>query len=704
MSIAVTSSPPKLKAILTALRSGSSYISFPPSWLYAGRAVLAALLALYLAFALELDSPFSAAATVLIVSHPVHGMVWSKSFYRALGTLIGALVAILLTALFAQTPELYLLCFGLWMGLATAVSTVLRSFRSYSAILAGYTVALITFPNLPGAPDSVFTLVTARLSTVLLGVTCSALVGSLLTSRTSGQVLEQKLRVTLAALVAYVQRTLTPGALPGVELQRQTLRGDITAVDNLVEFAAAEGTEIAGLVDTQRFSVAAMFASLTAAAAAHDALTTARDHPGEQTAALLTLVDTLSVEMDALSSLLAGQELATQAGSIKATLQKLAVLKSQIEDSLFSSDFHALRAFDRLDDLFDDLTLAVEGLTGLLHKRASSRQVKLAYHIDWRWAAINGVRATLAVWLAAALWIFTAWPAGGMMIGAIVPTVGLLSLRDRPDLDALEFVKGISLATLAGLFCLLYVLPHISGFPLLVVVLGTFIFWGALQTTHPQRAFLGVGFLVFFLTLLAPTNAMRYDIAAFLNNSLAVLCGAALTSIIHRVVLPIHPRQHVRTLVANIRSDVQAIAGQWPTVSLAAWETRMHDRLLQLAARLRTAGGPGEDLLHGTHAALRIGREIIRLRELLKSLADVPGIPAAGATAFRAIGHMSTDPRRAVRTCHLVARRFLRSAAQDHTDTAITLGKAANSLLDIALLLGRHRHFFRPGTRIKGLL
>jgi uncharacterized membrane protein YccC len=56
------------------------------------RAVLAMLLALLIAFRLDLSSPGSAAVTVSLISLPHAGMVLEKSFYRLAGTLTGALI------------------------------------------------------------------------------------------------------------------------------------------------------------------------------------------------------------------------------------------------------------------------------------------------------------------------------------------------------------------------------------------------------------------------------------------------------------------------------------------------------------------------------------------------------------------------------------------------------------------------------------
>jgi len=717
---------PARSALIVILRRGGVALMPPLPWLFAGRTTIAALLALYLAYALDLDSPFSAALSVLIVSNPVHGMVWSKSLYRIVGTLIGAVMAVILSALFIQSPELFLLALGIWMGLCVAASTLLRSFRSYGAVLAGYTVAMIAFPILPNAPDSLFSLMTARVSAVLVGIGCSALLGSLLTNRTAGRRLEQKLRATLRALADHLRRALGPGEWGEGEAQAQALRAEITAVEGLVEFAAAEGTEMAGLVESQRGSLVAMLASLTAAAATHDALEQIRlergalsgegdgglgegdvglgegdgglgeGETGPARAELSPLIDLLSARLEDLSDALVGQERQELAATITGLLTDLVGLKGQLQDSLRGQDFTALRAFDRLDDLLDDLTIALRGLMALAEGKGGGPRIRLSFHIEWRWACINGVRAALAVWLAGFLWIVTSWSSGAMMVGAVIPNVALLSLRDRPDRDTLEFVKGISLAIAVDFLYLLYVLPHITGFPLLALALGLPLFWGSLQTCRPSRAFIGLGFVVFFLTLTAPGNAMRYDLSSFLNNSLAVLSGTLLTSLVHRLVLPVDPRFHIRALLTDIRRDLRRLAGPGALIPATVWESRMHDRLMRLTSRLRQIAAPAEDLLSGSHGALRMGREILRLRRLLADLPPMPGVAPAAAAALRALGDMSEDPQRAMRACRLAAGRLLRlSAQEERPDIAVRLSRASTSLTEIALLLGHHRHFFR---------
>ncbi|HWT98201.1 MAG TPA: FUSC family protein, partial [Terriglobales bacterium] len=178
-----------------------------PGWSHAICTTIAVILALYVAYFLQLESPYSAATTVLVVASPVHGMVLAKSVYRFLGTVLGAAASVLLMAWFAQTPELFLLGTAIWVGIFTAMSSLLRRFRAYGAVLAGYTITLVAFGAVD-KPLSIFDLSMARIAVVTTGVACSALVTILLAPNTASRDFPAKLKAALAAVAAFLERAL----------------------------------------------------------------------------------------------------------------------------------------------------------------------------------------------------------------------------------------------------------------------------------------------------------------------------------------------------------------------------------------------------------------------------------------------------------------------------------------------------------------
>src|SRR5579859_8246978 len=121
----------------------------------------AALLALYIAFALELPRPYWAMMTVFITISPSAGAVRSKAVYRIIGTLIGATVTVVLVPNLDNEPLLLSLALALWVGGCLTISLLDRTPRSYGLLLAGYTVALTGFPAV-SQPGAMFDIAVAR--------------------------------------------------------------------------------------------------------------------------------------------------------------------------------------------------------------------------------------------------------------------------------------------------------------------------------------------------------------------------------------------------------------------------------------------------------------------------------------------------------------------------------------------------------------
>ncbi|MEX5612382.1 FUSC family protein, partial [Pseudomonas protegens] len=160
----------------------------PADLLFAARNLIAGGLALYLAFRLDFEQPQWALTTVFIVSQSSSGMVLAKGAYRLLGTLVGAVVSILLIATLGQAPLLFLLAMALWLAFCTTGASLLRNHAAYGFVLAGYTTAIIALPA-TAAPLQVFDQAVARCSEIGLGIICAAVASQLLWPRRVEQAL-----------------------------------------------------------------------------------------------------------------------------------------------------------------------------------------------------------------------------------------------------------------------------------------------------------------------------------------------------------------------------------------------------------------------------------------------------------------------------------------------------------------------------------
>ena len=86
---------------------------------------------------------------------------------------------------------------------------------------------------------------------------------------------------------------------------------------------------------------------------------------------------------------------------------------------------------------------------------------------------------------------------------------------------SVDFAKGVVLSVLFACVCTFGVLAHVDGFPLLALSILPFVAVAAYATTKPRLAPVVLPLLIFFMTLVGPTNPMHYDIVAFCNAAFA---------------------------------------------------------------------------------------------------------------------------------------------------------------------------------------
>jgi uncharacterized membrane protein YccC len=94
-------------------RGTTTIVWFTPSaWAFALRIWAAMMVALYVAFWLQLESASSAAVTVGILALQTRGQAYQKAAYRVLATIIGVVASFVIAGLFPQTNELFMVGFA----------------------------------------------------------------------------------------------------------------------------------------------------------------------------------------------------------------------------------------------------------------------------------------------------------------------------------------------------------------------------------------------------------------------------------------------------------------------------------------------------------------------------------------------------------------------------------------------------------------
>jgi uncharacterized membrane protein YccC len=664
----------------------SSLLKPPPgtSWSAVGfalRTTAASLIALYIAFLLNLDDPKWAAMTVWIVAQGSRGMSLSKGQYRFAGTVVGAMVAIVLTALFAQTPEIFLPALALWLGLCTALSTGLRNFRSYGAVLAGYSAAIIAMDAVAD-PADIFNIAIARVSYIGLGIIIEAVMAMIF-------VIDEPIDQVRERLAGFIRQSAAVCALQlrgdesGAALRR--LFTSAGAVDTAAEYAAAVSSWLRRRIGHLRTAMIASFRQVAVGGALGEAA--APDRDAALVAAIAELMDKVATaEPGSLSQYLA---------AVQALGLRLEAALRQEAEAVGALSNRLARLF-KLQAMLGALETALTRDSVLGRPDAPPSRLRGSVHVDHTAALHNGVRAFIAVLAAAALWIYTAWPAGAGFVTIVGVVSALFATRPNPVLGGLAFLKGTMIAVIAAAFCNFAVLPAISGFVPLALVMSVFLIAAGLAMRDPRLAGPGAAFAIFFWDLVSPDNLARTDAASFFNGALVLLLGIGIGTLIFSLVIPANLAAARQRLYRAVRHDLAAIGRDPRQWSMEVWVARTADRVERhLAAG---AAGPPEQVENGLRALLgilRIGGAAIELYRLLPDTAARRPVDAV-------MRHLAVlAPERLARAAHRAAVRLAQRACAPGQPIDMTLLRAAALLCDIEDAANAYPDFI-SGAAVEG--
>jgi uncharacterized membrane protein YccC len=511
---------------------------------YAVRTASASLIALHIAFCMNLDDPKWAAITVWVVAQNSRGMSVSKSQYRILGTALGAVAAITLIALFAQTPELFLLGLAAWIGLCTGLATSLRNFRAYAAVLAGYTAAIIGL-DAASAPLHAFDIALARFLYVVVGILVEATLTAIFAPGAPIREVREHFHGYVDKASQFCVRALRREA-DGMAIHKLFAAG--LELDTAAEYAAAASAEVRRTIGHLRAAIVAVRTQLAAIHALREPLTQC---PVPQT----DLVDEAA-------TLLAGDDTDSPAA-----MSRIASLRSRVRHALASEasarrDSGTCRLF-----ILDRLALLLTAWEEVVARKACLDQAnpprslaKFAFHRDRVLAWQNGMRAFVAVIAASVFWCFSAWPSGAGFVTTVGVVSALFSTRANSIAGAVGWFKGAFCAALVGILCNFVLLPAMSDFIPLACIAGFFMIAAGLAMRYPRTASIGSGFALFFWNFTSPSNIARVNDAVFLNGALATLAGIAWATLAFSIMFPADRASSIARLHRAVRRDLADMA------------------------------------------------------------------------------------------------------------------------------------------------
>jgi uncharacterized membrane protein YccC len=582
---------------------------------FALRTLLAVLLALFVAFALDLSRPLWAMLTVFIIAQPFSGAVRSRAVHRFAGTLLGAAFTVLVVPRLSTSPELLCLVLAAWLGACLFLSLLDRSPRSYIFMLAGYTATIIAFSNAE-APGQIFDTALARVEEISVGILCAALAHSILWPRDVSAALNARVTKVLSDADRWLADVVSGDAPGEVPAERRRLATDVSELQVLTHHL---GYDTARIRPT-RLGVEALLDRLAAlpplAADLEDRLGVIRSGEGAD-----PRFEQLAADIGAW--LRAGEAASPDAADELRARAEALETEFQAGKPTWRALLHAC-ATANLADLVQAVSESRE-LADLLMRRGGRPPRRLQptrsrrrLHRDVELAAVSGVVSAAILLVACAVWIFSGWPDGGA--AATFAGIGccLFATQDDPipGLKTLGTYMALGMP-LAGVYEFL-ILPKVDGFVMLGAVLAPAVLVIGYLMGKPSAFVRALPLSLGFASGIGLQARYSANLAAFLNVNGAVLLGLAFAVAAQRVVRVIDAGWNGRRLVRRGWSQVADLARASRPADRLEWLSHALDRLGLITPRL-----PQPDAAEALRD-IRVGLDVIDLQQLRRAAS--PGL------------------------------------------------------------------------------
>jgi len=654
-----------------------------PALLFGLRLWASVCLALYVAFWLELDNAYWAANTAAIVCQPHLGASLRKGWFRLIGTVIGAVAIVVMTACFPQDRALFLVSLALWGAGCALVATLLRNFAAYAAALAGYTAAIIASDQLGatgGLNGQAFMLAVDRASEICIGIVCAGIV---LAGTDLGGA-RRRLAMQFARLSAEIASRFAGTLLiAGAEFEStQTIRRELTrrviALDPIIDEALGESSQLRYHSPVLQNAVDGLFVAIASWRTAAVLLARSSEECARREA------DAVLAEVPKPLRARPEQDEATRWMADPTRLLKAcdAAVRRLVALPAGAPSLRLLA--DQTGEALAGISQALNGLTLLLadpaRPVARDRGIRRLRIADWLPPLVNAGRAFVVIGAAALFWIITEWPNGAVaMTFAAIAVILFAPRADQAYTTAIGFMIG-SVFTVAIAATLKFAaLPNVETFATFSLIIGfVLVPVGTFLALQWQPAIF-TGIVTPFIPVLAPANPMSYDTQQFYNASLAIVAGVGAGAFSFRLLPPLSPAFRTRRLLALTLRDMRRLAtGRIPD-TLTDWEGRMYGRFAVLPDQAQPL--QRSQLM----AAFSVGTEIIQLRHICRRL-DLSGDLDA---ALEAVERGNC----AIATAKIAA---LDAALTSGPDAAAL--RARSHVLALSQALTQHSSYFEAGA------
>ncbi|AYQ42173.1 fusaric acid resistance protein region [Burkholderia aenigmatica] len=601
------------QATVAPLRPRDPFSIDPRKLLFSISTFIAAAMVLLISFTVSFPRPWWALLTVYVTAQPMAGAFRPKTIYRLAGIAAGAAVTVVVAPNLQNSPVLLVLCLALWIGFCIYLAVLDRTPRAFLFQMAAFSSAVICFPYLDD-PTNIFITAVSRVEEMTVAILCVTITHMLLKPANSRPVIHERALSFLGDACRWTAEAFGTHHTRLEHEHRRKLAADVTELGMIATTLPFDQRFALATRDTATALQHRLAALLSIASAAANRLDQLRslNAVDAQTAALVDAViddlhasqevgDTLDVGLAARCRALAAERLADPAWT---SLLAANLLDRTAE---FIDTLHAARGLVRT---FAESDAELERH---LPPADGTRRFKLAR--DHGLALLAGAATTTAIVIYCAVWILLAWPNGSATAAfAALVTCSFAAQDDPAPVIGRYLVSTLVTFPLAALY-LFVILPRVDGAGMLILTLAPALIWMGYIQADPARTARALPMFSCFIVAMGFLDRFQADFALFLNTGLAQVGGIVTTLVVTKLFRSASTRWTAYRIVRQNWADLAQMADPHRPLDAPTWTARAVDRLGQVAARMAFAN-PG-DALHAVDGLsdLRIGRNIIQVRE-----------------------------------------------------------------------------------------
>jgi uncharacterized membrane protein YccC len=580
----------------------------------------AAVLALLICYTFDLQGPQWAFTSVYIIANPLAGASGSKALYRLVGTAAGGAATVVFVPNLVNSPEILTIVVSLWIGTCLFISLFDRSPRGYAFMLAGYTVALTSFPVVD-APDTAFTYATARTLEIGVAIISTLFFNTAFFPRSANGVLSRRVDGWLADVGLLAGKVLGQGEAPDV-------------VTSLSRKLAAEATDI------RLFTTHAAFDTGRSRKAASLSRELQR-----MMVALLPVISGIGDVLAAFRKSRSGipPEICSVIQEVAIWLKTETALSDETRDALWTrldtmakvgaaegtwSGILCRNLALRLQDLVQTWSDCIDLKNGIEPARTRTRLLaRLGFtgreqpmHTDTTMALFSGVTAALTTGLGCFIWIATGWTSGAGMVlmGAIM--MSFFAAMDNAKPVITTFIMTSTLTAVIAFVIQFAITPMIGSFTAMMAVLAIVCIPVGLLAAKPQTFLIGMSIGTSLPNMLGLPARPTFDAASFINSNIAMIAGMMLALVVTVLVKTVGTEWSAKRLLRAGWNDIRDIARADAASNFTRLLHKMLDRLALLSPRInalpKSSHIHGEDILRD----LRAGFNLIELQRTVASI------------------------------------------------------------------------------------